>query len=54
MTGKVEPDGRISDVGGIPEKLQGAASSGLSVVLIPKGQLQTRDWTCVRWRKASG
>src|SRR2546426_5935747 len=44
MTGKVEPDGRISDVGGIPEKLQGAARSGLSVVLIPKGQLQTRDW----------
>jgi predicted S18 family serine protease len=44
MTGKVEPDGRISDVGGIPEKLQGAARSGLSVVLIPKGQLRTRDW----------
>jgi Lon protease-like protein len=44
MTGKVEPDGRISDVGDIPEKLQGAARSGLSVVLIPKGQLRTRDW----------
>jgi Lon protease (S16) C-terminal proteolytic domain len=44
MTGKVEADGRISDVGDIPEKLQGAARSGLSVVLIPKGQLRTRDW----------
>jgi hypothetical protein len=44
MTGKVEPDGRISDVGDIPEKLHGAARSGLSVVLIPKGQLRTRDW----------
>jgi hypothetical protein len=44
MTGKVEPDGRISDVGNIPEKLQGAARSGLSVVLIPKGQLRTKDW----------
>ena len=44
ITGKVEPDGRITDVGGIPEKLLGAAESGLSVVLIPKGQLRTRDW----------
>lgn len=44
ITGKVEPDGRISDVGSIPEKLQGAARSGLSVVLIPKGQLRTKDW----------
>jgi hypothetical protein len=44
MTGKVEADGRISDVGDIPEKLHGAARSGLSVVLIPKGQLRTRDW----------
>ena len=44
MTGQVEPDGRISAVGGIPEKLQGAARSGLSVVLIPKGQLRTKDW----------
>ena len=44
MTGRVEPDGRISAVGGIPEKLQGAAQSGLSLVLIPKGQLRTRDW----------
>jgi len=44
MTGRVEPDGRISEVGGIPEKLQGAAQSGLSLVLIPKGQLRTKDW----------
>ncbi len=44
MTGKVEPDGRISAVGDIPEKLQGAARSGFSIILIPKGQLRTRDW----------
>ena len=44
MTGRIEPDGRISEVGGIPEKIQGAARSGLSVVLIPKGQLRTKDW----------
>ncbi len=44
MTGQIEPDGRISEVGRIPEKLQGAASSGLSIVLIPKGQLRTPDW----------
>src|SRR3989449_10320938 len=44
MTGRVEPDGRISEVGGIPEKLRGAAHSGLSLGLIPKGHLRPKDW----------
>ena len=44
LTGAVDSDGRISPVGGIPEKIQGAAAGGISTVLIPKGQSRTRDW----------
>jgi hypothetical protein len=44
LTGVIDSDGRISAVGGIPEKLQGAAAAGISTVLIPKGQSRTRDW----------
>jgi hypothetical protein len=44
LTGVIERDGRITDVGGIPEKIQGAAAAGITTVLIPKGQSRTRDW----------
>ncbi len=44
LTGAIANDGSISAVGGIPEKLQGAAAAGISTVLIPKGQSRTRDW----------
>ncbi len=44
LTGAVDGDGRISPVGEIPEKLRGAATGGISTVLIPKGQTRTRDW----------
>jgi len=44
LTGAVTSDGSIAAVGGIPEKLQGAATGGISTVLIPKGQSRTRDW----------
>ena len=44
LTGAINSDGRISPVGGIPGKLQGAAAGGISTVLIPKGQSRTRDW----------
>lgn len=44
LTGAIEPDGRITAVGGIPEKIQGAAAAGITTVLIPKGQSHTRDW----------
>src|SRR5438552_1806293 len=40
--GVVDQGGKL--VGAIPEKLRGAAQSGLSLVLIPKGQLRTKDW----------
>ena len=44
LTGTIASDGRILPVGGIPEKIQGAAAGGISTVLIPKGQSRTRDW----------
>ncbi|MBI3809320.1 MAG: hypothetical protein HY284_02525 [Nitrospirae bacterium] len=44
LTGAIANDGRISAVGAIPEKIQGAAAAGISTVLIPKGQSRARDW----------
>jgi len=44
LTGAINATGQISAVGRIPEKVQGAAKAGFSTVLIPAGQLRTRDW----------
>ncbi len=38
MTGTINATGSIGPVGGIPEKLQGAADEGFETVLIPLGQ----------------
>jgi uncharacterized protein len=38
MTGSINPDGTIGPVGGIPEKVEGAADEGLELVLVPVGQ----------------
>ncbi len=38
MTGTINPDGTIGPVGGIPQKVQGAAENGARMVLIPAGQ----------------
>jgi len=38
MTGMIYPDGFIGPVGGIPYKLQAAASNGAKIFLIPHGQ----------------
>ncbi len=38
ITGMINPDGTIGPVGGIPEKLEAASSSGAKVFLIPRGQ----------------
>jgi hypothetical protein len=38
MTGTINPDGTVGPVGGIPEKIQGAAAEGFARVLIPVGQ----------------
>jgi hypothetical protein len=44
LTGAITNDGRILAVGRLPEKIQGAAAAGITVVLIPGGQSRTRDW----------
>jgi len=38
MTGTINPDGTVGPVGGIPQKIQGAAAEGFKTVLIPAGQ----------------
>ena len=38
MTGTINPDGTVGPVGGIPQKIQGAAAEGITTVLIPAGQ----------------
>ncbi len=38
MTGTINATGTIGPVGGIPEKLKGAAEEGLTKVLVPLGQ----------------
>ena len=44
MTGAVDSGGRILPVGALTEKLRAAAAGGFSTVLIPQGQIKTRDW----------
>jgi len=41
MTGTINATGTIGPVGGIPEKIQGAADAGLERVLVPLGQRNT-------------
>ena len=41
MTGTINPDGTLGPVGGIPEKVLGAAAEGFTKVLIPAGQRNT-------------
>jgi hypothetical protein len=38
MTGTINPDGTVGPVGGIPQKIEGAAKDGYKTVLIPAGQ----------------
>jgi predicted S18 family serine protease len=44
MTGTINPDGTIGAVGGIPQKVDGAARAGKKLVLIPAGQRQSPDY----------
>ena len=51
MTGMINPDGSIGPIGGIPQKIDAAASVGASRFLIPAGQgtyTELKGWTLVR------
>ena len=43
MTGTINPDGTVGPVGGIPEKVAGAADKGIKTVLIPVGQRNSAE-----------
>ena len=43
MTGTINPDGTVGPVGGIPQKVEGAADEGIKTVLIPAGQRNTES-----------
>lgn len=43
MTGTINPDGTVGPVGGIPEKIKGAAEEGFKRILIPVGQRNTES-----------
>lgn len=43
MTGTINPDGTIGPVGGIAQKIDGAAAAGIKTVLIPYGMRVDRD-----------
>jgi uncharacterized protein len=48
MTGMINPDETIGPVGGIPFKLQAAATKNTSLFLVPQGQLVVNMTTMVR------
>ncbi len=43
MTGTINPDGTIGPVGGIPQKIEGAAANGARIVLVPAGSRYDMD-----------
>ena len=43
MTGTIYPNGAIGPVGGIPEKLRGAAAAGLTTVVVPESKRTAVD-----------
>lgn len=43
MTGTIYPNGAIGPVGGIPEKLRGAAAAGLTTVVVPASKRRAID-----------
>ncbi|HPZ08202.1 MAG TPA: hypothetical protein PL110_08815 [Candidatus Eremiobacteraeota bacterium] len=43
MTGTINPDGTVGPVGGIPQKLEGAAKKGKKLVLVPAGERTSLD-----------
>lgn len=51
MTGMINPDGSIGPIGGIPQKIDAAASVGATRFLIPQGQgtyTEFEGWTLVK------
>ena len=43
MTGTINPDGTVGPVGGIPQKIDGAATKGKTLILVPAGSRMSVD-----------
>ena len=43
MTGTINPDGTVGPVGGIPQKIDGAAAKGKTLILVPAGSRMSID-----------
>ena len=43
MTGTINPDGTIGPVGGVPQKIQGAAAAGKKMVVVPEANRTDED-----------
>lgn len=46
ITGTVEPDGTVGQVGGVPEKALAAGQYGAKIMLVPKGEAIYQAQTC--------
>jgi uncharacterized protein len=46
MTGTINPDGTVGQVGGVPEKAQAAGQYGAKIFLVPIGQNVYNEQTC--------
>lgn len=45
LSGQITPDGRLDVVGGLPAKIEAAASAHYRTIVIPRDQVLTPDWT---------
>jgi uncharacterized protein len=45
LSGHIAPDGRLDVVGGLPEKIEAAAAAHYRMIVVPRDQNQTPDWT---------
>ena len=46
ITGTIEPDGTVGQVGGVPEKALAAGQYGAKILLVPKGEAVYQAQTC--------
>jgi len=54
ITGVINPDGRIEDVGDLPAKLQGAVEARMRALLVPKGEARTPEWDLFELAQKTG
>jgi len=54
MTGTINPDGTIGQVGGIPQKAKAAADAGYKLLLIPQGQSIVQNYVPIIFSQQYG